>query len=119
MWDDAGGGCNVAVPNLPRREVGPAGVYWLALGPPARTSGGRLGTASATFLPLLVAEDVLSHALTFECVGQCSWKVLNRRRDAAMYRREQSAASALLNLYFSVSSAQHLAASTIAPTKVL
>jgi len=22
VWDDAGGGCNVAVPNLPRREVG-------------------------------------------------------------------------------------------------
>jgi len=45
VWDDAGGGCNVAVPNLPRREVGRAGVYWLALSPSARTSGGRLGTA--------------------------------------------------------------------------
>ena len=22
VWDDAGGGCNVTVPNLPRREVG-------------------------------------------------------------------------------------------------
>ena len=65
VWDDAGGGCNVAVPNLPRREVGRAGVYWLALGPSARTSGGRLGTA--TLLPLLVAEGVLSHTLTFEC----------------------------------------------------
>ena len=32
--------------NLPRREVGRAGVYWLALGPSARTSGGRLGTAT-------------------------------------------------------------------------
>ena len=31
---------------LPRREVGRAGVYWLALGPSARTSGGRLGTAT-------------------------------------------------------------------------
>jgi len=29
-WEDAGGGCNVAVPNLPRREVGWAGVYWRA-----------------------------------------------------------------------------------------
>jgi len=82
VWDDAGGGCNVAVPNLPRREVGRAGVYWLALGPSARTSGGRLGTA--TLLPLLVAEGVLSHTLTFECVGQCSCKVLNRRREAAV-----------------------------------
>jgi len=69
-------------PNLPRREVGRAGVYWLALGPSARTSGGRLGTGS--LLPLLVAEGVLSHTLTFECVGQCSWKVLNRRRDTAV-----------------------------------
>ena len=82
VWDDAGGGCNVAVPNLPRREVGRAGVYWLALGPSARTSGGRLGTA--TLLPLLVAEGVLSHTLTFECVGQCSCKVLNRHREAAV-----------------------------------
>ena len=73
--DDAGGGCKVAVPNLPRQEVGRAGVYWLALGPSARTSGGRLGTA--TLLPLLVAdrEGVLSHTLTFECVRQkvCVW----------------------------------------------
>jgi len=82
VWDNAGGGCNVAVPNLPRREVGRAGVYWLALGPSARTSGGRLGTA--TLLPLLVAEGVLSHTLTFECVGHCSCKVLNRRREAAV-----------------------------------
>ena len=82
MWDNADSGCNVAVPNLPRREVSRAGVYWLTLGPCARTSGGRLGTA--TILPLLVAEGVLSHALTFECVGQCSWKVLNSRRDAAL-----------------------------------
>jgi len=72
----------VAVPNLPRREVGRAGVYWLALGPSARTSGGRLGTAM--LLPLLVAEGVLSHTLTFECVGQCSCKVLNRHRQAAV-----------------------------------
>jgi len=82
MWDNAGGGCNVAVPNLPRREVDRAGVYWLALGLSARTSGGRLGTA--TLLPLLVVEGVLSHTLTFECVGQCSWKVLNYHRDAAV-----------------------------------
>ena len=82
MWDDAGGGCNVAVPNLPRREAGGAGVYWLALGPSTRTSGGKLGTVM--LLSLLVAEGVLSHTLTFECVGQCSWKVLNLRRDAAV-----------------------------------
>ena len=82
MWDDAGGGCNVTVPNLTRREVGRAGVYWLALGPSARTSGGRLGTA--TLLSLLVAEGVLSHTLTFERVGQSRWKVLNCRRDAAV-----------------------------------
>ena len=75
MWDDAGGGCNVEVPNLPRWDVGRAGVYWLTLGPSARTSGGRLGPV--TLLPLLVAEGVLSHTLTFACVGQCSWKVLN------------------------------------------
>ena len=72
----------MAVPNLPRREVGRTGVYWFALGPSARTSGGRLGTA--TFLLHLVAEGVLSHTLTFECVGQCSWKVLNCHRDAAV-----------------------------------
>ena len=82
MWDDADDGCNVAVPSLPRREVGRAGVYWPALGPSARASGGRLGTA--TLLPLLVAEGVLSHTLTFECVGQCTCKVLNRRREAAV-----------------------------------
>jgi len=41
VWDDAGGSCNVAVPNLPRREVDQTGVYWLALGLSARTSGGR------------------------------------------------------------------------------
>ena len=82
MWDDAGSACNVAVPNLPRREVGRAGVYCLALGPSARTSGGGLGTA--TLLPLLVAEGVFSHTLTFECVGQCIWKVLNRCRDAVV-----------------------------------
>jgi len=35
-------------------------------------------------LPLLVAEGVLSHTITFECVGQCSWKVLNCRRDVAV-----------------------------------
>jgi len=75
-------GCNVAVPNLPRQEVGQAGVYWLALGLYVRTSGGRLGTA--TLLPLLVAKGVLSNTLTFECVGQCSWKVLNCRRDTAV-----------------------------------
>jgi len=68
VWDDAGGDCNVAVPNLPR-----SGVYCLALGPSVRTFGGRLGTAS--LLPHLVAEGVLSLTLTFECVGQCSWKV--------------------------------------------
>ena len=72
MWDNAGGGCNVTVPNLPRREVGQAGVYWLALGPSARTSGGRSGTA--TLLPLLVAEGVLSHTLTFECVDSAVGK---------------------------------------------
>ena len=96
MWDDAGSGCNVAVPNLPRREVGRAGVYWLALGPSARTSGGRLGTA--TLLRLLVVEGVLSHTLTFECVGQCSWKVLNCRRDAVLVQvtgGKQSTASPL------------------------
>jgi len=82
VWDNAGGGCNVAVPNLPRREVGRAGVYWLALGPSARTSGGRFGTAM--LMPLLVAEGVLSYTLSFECVGQCSWKVLYHRRDDAV-----------------------------------
>jgi len=52
----------VAEPNFPRLEVVQAGVYWLPLGPSARTSGGRLGTA--TLLPLLVAEGVLStHSL--------------------------------------------------------
>ena len=51
MWDNAGGGCNVAVPNLPRQEIGQAGVYWLSLVPSVRTSGGRLGTV--TLLPLL------------------------------------------------------------------
>jgi len=70
VWDDAGGGCNVVVPNLPRREVGRAGVYWFALGPSARTSGGSLGTV--TLLSLLVDVGVLSNTLTFECVGQCS-----------------------------------------------
>jgi len=35
-------------------------------------------------LSLLVAEGVLSHTLTFECVGQCSWKVLICRRDAVV-----------------------------------
>ena len=39
MWDDAGSGCNVAVPNLPRLEVGRVGVYWLALGPEEDTLG--------------------------------------------------------------------------------
>jgi len=82
VWDAAGGGCNVVVPNLPRREVGRAGVYWLALGPSARTSGGRLGTV--LLLTLLVSEDELFHTLTFECVGQCSWIFLNRRRDTAV-----------------------------------
>ena len=81
MWDDAVGICNVSVPNLPRREVR-TGVYWLALGPSARTSGGRLGTA--TLLLLHVAEGVLSHTLTFECVGHYSCKVLNRRRKAVV-----------------------------------
>ena len=86
VWDDAGSGCNVAVPNLPRREVGRADVYWLALGTSARTSGGRLGTA--TLLPLLVVKGVLSHTLTFECVGQWSWKVLNYRRDAVLVQNK-------------------------------
>jgi len=61
---------NVAVPNLPQQEVDQAGVYWLALVPTARTSGGRLGIV--TLVPLLVAEGVLSHTLTLECVGQSS-----------------------------------------------
>jgi len=79
-------------PISPDGEVGRGGVYWLALGPSARTSGGRLGTA--TLLLLLVAVGVLSHTLTFECVGQCSWKVLNCHRDAVLvHRREPSAAS--------------------------
>ena len=91
----------MTVPNLPRREVGRAGVYWLALGPSARTSGRRLGTV--TLLPLLVAEGVLSHTLNFECVGQCSWKAVQlerfelsqRRCSGARHRREPSAASPL------------------------
>jgi len=91
----------VAVHNLPRWEVGRTGVYWLTLDPSARTSGGRLGTAKVLSL-LVGAEDVLSHTLTFvsvwdkkgqyvlshtltfECVGQCSWKVLNCRRDVVV-----------------------------------
>ena len=43
---------------------------------------GEIG--EATLPPLLVAKGVLSHTLTFECVRQCSWKVLNCRRDAAV-----------------------------------
>ena len=82
MWDNTGSDCKEAVPNNPRRDVDRAGVYWLAVGPSATTSGRRLGTT--TLLSLFVAEDVLSHTLTFECVGQCSWKVLNRRRDNAV-----------------------------------
>jgi len=97
-----GGGCNVAVlnlpqrvavPDLPRREVGRAGVYWLALGPSARTSGGRLGTAtlqpppasshdhcsdfSERFSKIQVyhtqnfRECVVSHTL-LECVGNAT-----------------------------------------------
>jgi len=77
VWDDA-----VSVPNFPRREVGRADVYLLALVPSSRTSGGRLGTV--TLLLLLVAEGVLSHTLKSECVGQCSCKVLNRRREVAV-----------------------------------
>jgi len=46
VWGDDGGGCNVAVPNLPRREAGWGDVYWLALGPSVWTSGGKLGTAT-------------------------------------------------------------------------
>jgi len=57
-------------PISPDGKVGRAGVHWLALGPSGRTSGGRLGTV--TLLPLLVAEGMLSHTLTFECVGQCT-----------------------------------------------
>ena len=72
----------MTVPNLPRLEVGQAGTYWLALGPSTKTSGERLGTA--TLLHFFVAEGVLSHTLTFECVGQCSWKVLNCHRDNAV-----------------------------------
>ena len=63
MWDDEGGGCNVEVANLPRREVGRAGVYWLALSP-CKNIWGEIG-GTATLLPLLVAKGVLSHTLTF------------------------------------------------------
>ena len=82
MWDDAGGGCNVAATNLLLQEVGRAGVYWLVLGLSARKSGGRSG--SVTLLPLIVAKGVLSRTLSFECVGQCSWKFLNGVKDAAV-----------------------------------
>jgi len=78
----------VVVPNLPRQEVGQVGVYWSTLGLSARTSGGRLGTA--TLLPLFVAEGVLSHTLTFECVGQCNWEFFEssqRRCSGAMHRQ--------------------------------
>jgi len=53
-----------------------------------------LGTA--TLLPLLIAEGVLSQTLTFECVGQCSWESfesLQRRCGGAMHRWDPSAAS--------------------------
>ena len=71
-----------------------AGVYWRALGPSVRTSWGKLGTVK--LLPLLVAEGLLSHTLTFECVGQCSWESFESSQSCvggAMYRREPSAAS--------------------------
>ena len=71
-------------------------MYWRALGLSARTSGGRLGTAK--LLPHLVAEGVLSHTLTFECVGQCScsWESFEssqRRFGGARHRQELSATS--------------------------
>ena len=70
-----------------------AGVYWRALGPSIRTSWGKLGTVK--LLPLLVAEGLLSHTLTFECVGQCSWESFDssqRRFGGAMHRWEPSTA---------------------------
>jgi len=64
-------------------------VYWLALGPSTRTSGGRLGTA--TLLPLLVVEGV------FVCgtVQLESFELSQRCCIGAMHRREPSAASPL------------------------
>jgi len=61
-----------------------------------RTSGGRLGTA--TLLPLLVAEGVLYHTLTFECVGHCSCKVLNRRQ-AAVVKAQVGTVSGVATMY--------------------
>jgi len=63
-----------------------------------------LGTA--TLLPLLVAEGVLSHTLTFECVGQCSWESFEssqRQCGGAMHRREPSAQSPLCTRAVAVS----------------
>ena len=75
-------GSNEAVRNLPPDVLadGPRARQYTPARPTSRR--GRLGTA--TLLPLFVAEGVLSHTLTFECVGQCSWKVLNCRRDSAV-----------------------------------
>jgi len=98
----------VAVLNLLRREVGRAGVYWLALGPSARTSGGRLGTV--TLLPLLDAVGVLSHTLTFECgtVQLESFELSQRRCSGAMHRREPSAVSPLCTRVVTASEADVL-----------
>ena len=71
-------------------DGGRAGVYWRALGPSARTSGGRFRTA--TLLPLLVAKGVLSHTLTFECVGHWeSFESSQRRCGGAMHRQLSAA----------------------------
>ena len=48
-WEDAGGGCNVAVTTLPRREVGSADGYWRAPSSSARIFSG--GLCTTTFEP--------------------------------------------------------------------
>jgi len=58
--------------------------------------GGRLGTA--TLVPLLVAQGVLSYTLTFECMGQCSWKVLNCRRDVPVVQSTEGTVSGVTTM---------------------
>ena len=92
MWDNAGGGCNVSVPNLPRREVGRAGVYWRALGR-ARLQehlGGDWGLPR--YCPFSSPKACCpTHSLlsVWDSAKVSVWdstvrKVLNHRRDAAV-----------------------------------
>jgi len=68
-------------------------VYWLAVGPCARTSGGRLGTAT-----LLPPSCRRRHVVPHTHFGVCgtvqfeSFELSKRRCSGAMHRREPSAA---------------------------